>query len=207
MNLPLDQLIRRVVRDAGFRSAAERAGQRSADIAGVPLTDLTAVLEGDLVTLHRRGAHPLLVMQLAGALGIDPMQRFGAAHPAHDLTERESLKITVDLERCEGFASCVISAPELFDLDDERSVAVVLEPVAGAARAQALEAAASCPVRAITVHDAPVDRPGLPPVRSLADGVSPGAVATAVDRLAEAAETGTPCAPVRDVSSASTRPT
>ncbi len=199
MNLPLDQVIRRVVQDPGFRSAAEHAGQRAADLAGVPLTDLTAVLEGDLVTLHHRGAHPLLVMQLAGALGIDPMQRFGADHPAHDLTERETMKITVDLERCEGFASCVVSAPELFDLDDERNVAVVLEPVAGDARALALEAAASCPVRAITVIDPPVDEPQPPAARPVTDGVSLDAVATAVERLHQAAVTGTPCAPVRDV--------
>ena len=73
------------------------------------------------------------------------------------------MKITVDLVRCEGFASCVISAPELFDLDDDRNVAVVREPAAGSdARVPALEAAASCPVQAITVHDAPVDEPPLP---------------------------------------------
>jgi ferredoxin len=72
------------------------------------------------------------------------------------------MNITVDLERCEGFASCVVTAPELFDLDDERSVAVVLEPVDGGTRALALEAAASCPVRAITVSDPLVDEPSLP---------------------------------------------
>ena len=48
------------------------------------------------------------------------------------------MNITVDLERCEGFASCVVTAPELFDLDDERSVAVVLEPVDGGPRTRAL---------------------------------------------------------------------
>jgi hypothetical protein len=81
VNLPLDQVIRRVVREPGFRAVAEAEGQRAAGHAGVPLADLTAVLEGDLVTLHRRGAHPLLVMQLAGVLGIDPMLRFGADQP------------------------------------------------------------------------------------------------------------------------------
>lgn len=109
------------------------------------------------------------------------------------------MKITVDLERCEGFASCVVSAPEIFDLDDERNVAVVLDPVADDARALVLEAAASCPVRAITVLDAPVDEPQLPAARSVTDGVSAEAVATAVERLSHAAVTGTPCAPVRDV--------
>jgi 2-keto-4-pentenoate hydratase/ferredoxin len=110
------------------------------------------------------------------------------------------MKITVDPERCEGFASCVISAPDLFDLDEERSVAVVLEPRSGGdVRRQALEAAASCPVRAITVLDAPVEQPGLPPARPVTDGVSAEAVAAAADRLEQATATGIPCTPVRDV--------
>lgn len=94
------------------------------------------------------------------------------------------MNITVDLERCEGFASCVVTAPELFDLDDKRSVAVVLEqPVAGdpRTRALALQAAASCPVRAITVLDPPVDESSLHVARPVTDGVSPDAVETAVE--------------------------
>lgn len=86
MNLPLDQVIRRVVRDPEFRSIAEESGQLAADLAGVRLADLAAVLDGDLVTLHQRGAHPLLIMQLAGALRIDPMRPFAAEQTAHDLT-------------------------------------------------------------------------------------------------------------------------
>jgi ferredoxin len=61
-------------------------------------------------------------------------------------------QITLDLGKCEGFASCVISAPELFDLDDERNVAVLLDPSPGGeSLAAAQEAAASCPMRAITI--------------------------------------------------------
>jgi 2-keto-4-pentenoate hydratase/ferredoxin len=106
----------------------------------------------------------------------------------------------VDLQRCEGFASCVITAPELFDLDDAASVAVVLEPSpADYARPLALEAAASCPVQAITVLDSPVAEPQLPRARPVPDGVSEDAVATAVDRLERAVRAGVPCAPVLDV--------
>jgi ferredoxin len=62
------------------------------------------------------------------------------------------MRITLDVDRCEGFASCVISAPELFDLDDERNVAVLLDPSpSGESVAAAGEAAASCPMRAITI--------------------------------------------------------
>jgi hypothetical protein len=79
VNLLLDELLRRVVREAGFREAARAEPHATAGRAGVPLADLTAVLDGELVTLHERGAHPLLIMHLAGALGIDPMETFGRA--------------------------------------------------------------------------------------------------------------------------------
>lgn len=84
MNLALDEVIRRAARDVGFRAAAAESGQQAAELAGVPPADLRAVVEGDLVALHQRGAHPLLIMQLAGALGIDPMQQFGTDASTQD---------------------------------------------------------------------------------------------------------------------------
>jgi hypothetical protein len=79
VNLRLDEVLRRVVRDAPFRAEAEAAPERTAEQTGVSLADLEAVLSGDLTVLHARGAHPLLIMQLAGALGIEPMGRLGEA--------------------------------------------------------------------------------------------------------------------------------
>jgi hypothetical protein len=79
VNLVLDELIRRAAHDPAFREAARNAPHEAAERAGVPHADVTAVLDGDLVGLHARGAHPLLIMHLAGALGIDPMDRFGDA--------------------------------------------------------------------------------------------------------------------------------
>ncbi|WP_211176951.1 hypothetical protein [Pseudonocardia acidicola] len=93
MNLPLDELLRWAARDPGFREEARRAPQEAADRARVPLADLTAVLEGDLSALHRRGGHPLLIMQLAGALGIDPIDRFHSAAPAPIQTERNTARV------------------------------------------------------------------------------------------------------------------
>lgn len=78
MNVELDTLLQRLLREAGFLEKSRARPQASAELAGVPLSDLTAAIEGDLVALHERGGHPLLIMQLAGALGIDPMGRFGA---------------------------------------------------------------------------------------------------------------------------------
>lgn len=84
MNLLLDELLRRVARDPDFQEEARRAPAAAADRAGVSLADLTAVLDGDLVALHDRGAHPLLIMHLAAAFGIDPMDRFARAVPIVD---------------------------------------------------------------------------------------------------------------------------
>ena len=84
MNLSLDLVIRRFVRDAEFRSCVKDADQSAAESAGVGVAELAAVARGDLVRLYRWGAHPLLVMQLAGALGIDPMLSFGADQPTQD---------------------------------------------------------------------------------------------------------------------------
>lgn len=75
MNVPLDQVIGRVVQDPVFRNAAVDRLQQIAEAAGVAPADLEAILAGELLTLYRRGAHPLLIMQLAASLGIDPMER------------------------------------------------------------------------------------------------------------------------------------
>lgn len=75
MNVPLDQVIRRVVQDPVFRNAAVDRVQQTAEAAGVAPADLEAILAGELLALYRRDAHPLLIMQLAASLGIDPMVR------------------------------------------------------------------------------------------------------------------------------------
>jgi ferredoxin len=59
--------------------------------------------------------------------------------------------IEVDRELCYGFGDCVSSAPDVFELDDEEK-AVVVDPN-GAARDDLVEAAANCPVNAITITD------------------------------------------------------
>jgi ferredoxin len=64
----------------------------------------------------------------------------------------EGLVIEVDRELCYGFGDCVSSAPGVFELDDEEK-AVVIDPN-GAPRDDLVEAAANCPVNAITIMDA-----------------------------------------------------
>lgn len=59
------------------------------------------------------------------------------------------MKIEADLEKCQGFANCVMAAPETFDLDDA-SLVVVLEADVSASNADDVEEAVrSCPVEAL----------------------------------------------------------
>lgn len=62
------------------------------------------------------------------------------------------LRITVDRSVCDGNAMCVLIAPHTFDID-ERHKATVTDPE-GDVPERVLEAAANCPVRAISVADA-----------------------------------------------------
>jgi ferredoxin len=63
----------------------------------------------------------------------------------------EGLVIAIDRELCYGFGDCVSSAPGVFELDDEEKAVVV--DANGAAREDLIEAAANCPVNAITIMD------------------------------------------------------
>jgi ferredoxin len=64
------------------------------------------------------------------------------------------MKVVLDVAKCEGFASCVLSAPEVFDLDEQDNVAIVLDTEPPATLRADLEAAVrACPVRAITLAD------------------------------------------------------
>jgi ferredoxin len=61
------------------------------------------------------------------------------------------LEIVVDHDRCVGSRMCVQFASEVFALDDEGQ-SIVADPD-GAGRDQIVEAAAQCPMEAITVVD------------------------------------------------------
>jgi len=64
------------------------------------------------------------------------------------------VRIAVDLTKCQGYANCVMEAPELFDLDDETSKATVLvDDVPKRSADEARQAVASCPVHAITLGE------------------------------------------------------
>jgi ferredoxin len=67
-------------------------------------------------------------------------------------TTNEGLVIEVDRELCYGFGDCVSSAPRVFELDDDEKAIVI--DANGASRDDLVEAAANCPVNAITIFDA-----------------------------------------------------
>ncbi|KRV46374.1 ferredoxin [Wenjunlia vitaminophila] len=60
------------------------------------------------------------------------------------------MRITVDMNLCESHGQCVFAAPEVFSFDDEDRL--LHDPSPADSLLEKVErAAASCPVRAITV--------------------------------------------------------
>ena len=65
-----------------------------------------------------------------------------------------SLKVQIDLMACQGYACCMMEAPELFDLDDDSGKAVLLtDDPPEDQRSHAENAARACPARAITLEN------------------------------------------------------
>lgn len=64
------------------------------------------------------------------------------------------IQVKVNLRICEGFANCVVAAPDLFDLDDDDKVIILEEKLDGGERARVEEAIRTCPVNALTIADA-----------------------------------------------------
>ncbi len=73
MNLELDRLIRRIVREPTLLDGATLAtiGTRVSE------PEIRMLLDKDLAGLRGRDAHPLLLMQFAGAFRIEPMPVLG----------------------------------------------------------------------------------------------------------------------------------
>lgn len=62
------------------------------------------------------------------------------------------MRVSVDLDVCQGHGVCHMSAPDVFELDETDGHAIVqLDPVPPALEGSAQLAADSCPERAIAV--------------------------------------------------------
>ena len=60
------------------------------------------------------------------------------------------MRFVVDLNRCQGYAQCVFSAPDVFELRGNEALHFESNP--DAAQSLVLRAAAACPVQAIEVE-------------------------------------------------------
>lgn len=59
------------------------------------------------------------------------------------------MNIHADRTVCQGYANCLVTAPDYFDLDDEGRVAVLNSDIAQGDETVVEEAVGSCPVRAL----------------------------------------------------------
>jgi len=62
------------------------------------------------------------------------------------------MKVTVDWMRCDGNGVCAAEAPEVFDLDPDDNLVVLVEDPPEQLRPKLVAAAALCPKRAITIE-------------------------------------------------------
>ncbi len=64
------------------------------------------------------------------------------------------MKATVDADLCTGCSLCVSTCPEVFDMNDDDELAIVIAtPVPPGAEDTCQEAADDCPTDAITVEN------------------------------------------------------
>lgn len=63
------------------------------------------------------------------------------------------MRVQAEIGKCEGYANCVVAAPEVFSLDDDYLVVVDAETPAQEQRAAVEEAVRSCPAAALALQD------------------------------------------------------
>jgi ferredoxin len=64
-----------------------------------------------------------------------------------------SFKVIVDRGVCQDHGQCVFAAPEVFQLDQDGHLVVLIEQPDDALRDRCEDAADVCPVQAITIED------------------------------------------------------
>ncbi|MGI8721927.1 MAG: ferredoxin [Geodermatophilaceae bacterium] len=61
--------------------------------------------------------------------------------------------VKADFEICQGYANCVMTAPDVYDIDDDGTVVLLKTEISDAQRAKVAEAVNSCPVSALSIED------------------------------------------------------
>lgn len=62
-------------------------------------------------------------------------------------------RLLADFEACQGYGNCITGAPDVYDIDDDGVVVLLVEDIPDADRARVEEAARSCPVNALSIED------------------------------------------------------
>lgn len=64
------------------------------------------------------------------------------------------MHVILDTQNCQAYANCLLTAPDVFDLDEDRGIAIIKEEnPPEKLRAVVEEAVRSCPVQALTLED------------------------------------------------------
>jgi ferredoxin len=64
-----------------------------------------------------------------------------------------SFRVVLDLDTCQGYANCVMVAPEVFDINEETGVAVLLQEHPDDSQLAAVEEAVrQCPTEALSIE-------------------------------------------------------
>jgi ferredoxin len=61
------------------------------------------------------------------------------------------MRVVADIGKCDGYASCVVAAPTIFDINDEGLVELLVEHPAQSDRTAVEEAVRVCPARALSI--------------------------------------------------------
>ena len=72
---------------------------------------------------------------------------------APSANEEKLMKVIVDYDRCEANAICMQICPEVFKLNEDDTLDVLIEEPGPELRAKVLEAVRRCPRQAITVKE------------------------------------------------------
>jgi ferredoxin len=62
------------------------------------------------------------------------------------------MQIEVNLSQCEGHGLCAQAAPNVYEIDDEGQVRLLVDEIGQRLEADAEAGAGVCPVRALIVH-------------------------------------------------------
>lgn len=62
-------------------------------------------------------------------------------------------RLIADRDTCQGYGNCIASAPDVYDIDDDGKVVLLMETIENADRTRVEEAARGCPVNALSLDD------------------------------------------------------